>query len=89
MVFIKSLAKKLVGCEFEIECHDMEVWGIQDNSLPLYKGPGIIRGKEEGAISFRLYNQIEVSEKVIKLMFKTKTNYLINLWISIINKTKI
>lgn len=72
MVFITSLAEKLVGREFEIECHDIEVHGIQDNSPPLYKGPGIIRGKEKGAISFRLYNQIEVSEEAIKLIFKDK-----------------
>jgi hypothetical protein len=75
MVFIKSLAKKLVGCEFEIECHDMEVRGIQDNSPPLYKGPGIISGKEKGAISFRLHNQIEPSEEAIMLIFKDKEKH--------------
>lgn len=46
MVFITSLVEKLVGREFEIECHDIEVHSIQDNSPPLYKGPGIISGKE-------------------------------------------
>jgi hypothetical protein len=69
MVFITSLTEKLVGREFEIECHDIEIHGILDNCPPLYKGPGIISGKEKGAVSFRLHNQIEVSEEAIRLIF--------------------
>ncbi|MEQ9358074.1 hypothetical protein [Coleofasciculus chthonoplastes] len=67
MVFIRLLTEKWVGREFEIECHDIEVHGIPDNCPPLYKGPGVISGKEKGAFSFRLHNQIPLSEKDFNL----------------------
>lgn len=69
MVFVTSLTEKLVGHEFEIECHDIEVHGVSDNCPPLFKGAGIITGQKEGAVSFRLHNQIEVSENALRLAF--------------------
>jgi hypothetical protein len=69
MVFITSLVEKLVGREFEIECHDIEVHGILDNCPPLYKGPGVISGQKKGAVSFRLHNQVEISEEALRLIF--------------------
>ena len=69
MVFITSLTEKLVGREFEIECYDIEVHGILDNCPPLFKGAGVISGKKKGAFSFRLHNQIEISEEALRLAF--------------------
>lgn len=69
MVFITSLTEKLVGREFEIECNDIEVHGILDNCPPLFKGAGIITGQKKGAVSFRLHNQIEISEEALRLAF--------------------
>ena len=68
MVFITSLIEKLVGRDFEIECHDIEVHGIRDHSPPLFKGPGVIRGQKKGAISFRFHNQIEISKEDFLLL---------------------
>ena len=68
MVFITSLIEKLVGRDFEIECHDIEVHGIRDHSPPLFKGPGVIRGQKKGAISFRFHNQIEISKEAFLLL---------------------
>lgn len=69
MVFITLLTEKLVGREFEIECYDIEVHGILDNCPPLFKGAGIITGQKKGAVSFRLHNQIEISDEALRLTF--------------------
>jgi hypothetical protein len=69
MVFITSLTEKLVGREFEIECYDIEVHGIPDGCPPLFEGAGIITGQKKGAVSFRLHNQIEISEEALRLVF--------------------
>lgn len=73
MVFFESLVDKLVGHDFEIECHDIEVHGIRDHSSPLFKGPGVITGKERGAISFRIHNQIKISENLLREIFNQKS----------------
>jgi hypothetical protein len=69
MIFIQSMTEKLVGKEFEIECYDIEVHGFDDHCPPLFKGPGVISGKEKGAIEFKIYNQIDIPFDKLRLFF--------------------
>jgi hypothetical protein len=62
---IQDLIEKLVGKPFEIECCSIKVHGMLDHHPPLFEGPGIIRGDNEGKISFRMHNQISTSPEAL------------------------
>lgn len=64
MVFLSSLPEKYVGKEIEIDCVNVEIHHSEDNQPPIFKGPGIIRGDKAGRLSYKVYNQIQVSEKI-------------------------
>lgn len=59
---VHTLIEKLVGKPFEIECSSIKVHGMLDHHSPLYHGPGMIKSASSGKVSFRMYNQIELTE---------------------------
>lgn len=67
MLSTDDIIERIVGKAFEIDCPDIQVFGIRDSDAPLYKGPGVIVGAKRGPISFRLHNQIEMSQEALGL----------------------
>lgn len=73
MVFINNLIEKYVGRAFEIDCLDIEIHRFQDDTPPLFKGPGIIRGDNAGSLSFKLYNQIPITKDTFHFFKQVQT----------------
>jgi hypothetical protein len=68
MLSTDDVIDRIVGKAFEMDCPDIEVFGIRDSASPLYKGPGVIVGEQRGPISFRLHNQIKMSPEALDSM---------------------
>jgi hypothetical protein len=62
MLLLSNLIDKCVGNDFEINCSDIELHGFEDNAPPFFKGPGIITGEISGQFSFKVFNEIPLSE---------------------------
>lgn len=73
MVFINNLIEKYVGRAFEIDCLDIEIHRFQDDTPPLFKGPGVIRGDYAGSLSFKLYNQIPITKDTFHFFKQVQT----------------
>ena len=74
MTFISPLSEKLVGQDFRIDCHDIEIHGVKNSTKPMFKGSGVIEGKKAGRFSFKLYNLIESSEEQFLLLKEFLSN---------------
>lgn len=74
MTFISPLSEKLVGQDFSIDCHDIEIHGVENSTKPMFKGSGVIEGKKAGRFSFKLYNLIESSEDQFLLLKEFLSN---------------
>lgn len=72
MIFLHSLIEKYVGKSFEIDCFDIEIHGKDDHQPPLFKGPGVIKGKAAGALSFKLHNQLPMTAELFQYIKKVK-----------------
>ncbi|MFX0200281.1 MAG: hypothetical protein ACFFCW_29530 [Candidatus Hodarchaeota archaeon] len=73
MVFIDSLIEKCAGRSFEIDCFDIEVHQRQDFLPPIFKGPGTISGNSAGRMSFKLHNQLPMSEYLWNFLKELKS----------------
>lgn len=71
-MFIRNLIEKYVGRPFEIDCFDIEVHRSQDHQPPLFKGPGVIRGDYSGHLSFKLFNQIPITNGIFNFLKQTQ-----------------
>ena len=73
-MFISSFPEKYVGKQFEIDCVDIEVHGVDDHCPPLFKGSGVIRGNKEGRFEYKVYNQIPVNEDMFTYLNKLQNS---------------
>ncbi len=62
MDHVDSILASVIGKAFEWECSEITVKGILDNEDPLFQGPGTVSGGEDGQLSFRLFDQLPLSE---------------------------
>ncbi len=74
MTFIAHFPEKFVGQDFRIDCHEIEIYGAENNPKPMFKGPGVIESKKAGRFSFKLYNLIESSEEQFLLLKEFLSN---------------
>jgi hypothetical protein len=63
-VFLSTLPEKYVGKQIEIDCVDVEIHRFEDNQPPIFKGPGVIIGDKAGRLSYKVYNQIPVTQEI-------------------------
>lgn len=75
MKLISSYIEKLVGKDFEIECHTIELVKGRDDSPAIFRGPGVLKGGAYGPISFRMHNQSDLPKSVYELIDEMKADH--------------
>ena len=65
-MFVEDLVEKCIGKQFKIECHNIEVYDDENCCTPIFKGPGIIEARENGRLTYKIYNQIPINKDIFR-----------------------